>query len=422
MGYRTLPVVGILASAFLFAGLAFAQARAPRPPKLRSPEIHANHSVTFRLYAPQAHEVTLNGTWPNGNNIKLTKDKTGVWSVTVGPLTPQLWGYAFAVDGVTALDPNNSETQRDGSRYDNLLMITGPSDANWTFKADEPHGTVEQVWYPSPTLHEPWRRMYVYLPPSYLNDKTRRYPVLYLLHGAGGDEDAWTNMGRAPIIMDNLIDSGKVVPMIVVMPNGNATQIVSQGYGLGPTPSLQQVNAPAPPPVQAARGGLRGGRRGPVRGGARGGRRGGRGFRFPGYAGSYAESLVKDVIPFVDSHYRVIANKDHRAIAGLSMGAIQTVMIADYNPGVFDYVGAFSGGAINMDTKTVDQLKALKKSGVKLYWTGAGDQDMLRNMTSTLHGELVKLDFHTTYTQIPGFHYWFIWRVFLGDYTSQLFR
>lgn len=418
MGYRTLQMAGMLASVFLFASIAFAQSAPARAPKLLSPQIHPDHSVTFRLYAPQAQEVTVNGTWPKGNNIKLTKDKSGVWSVTVGPLTAQLWGYSFMVDGVKALDPNNSETQRDGTRYDNLLMITGPSDALWTFKADEPHGTVEQVWYPSPTLHEPWRRMYVYLPPSYLNDKTKRYPVLYLLHGAGGDEDAWTNMGRAPIIMDNLIDSGKAVPMLVVMPNGNATQIVSQGYGLGPTPSLQQVNAPAPPPVQAARGG----RRGPVRGGVRGGRGGRRGFHFPGYAGSYAESLVKDVVPFVQSHYRVIANKDNRAVAGLSMGAIQTVMIADNNPGVFGYVGAFSGGAINMDAKTVDQLKALDRSGVKLYWTGAGTQDMLRTMTMTLHTELVKLGFHTSYTEIPGFHYWFLWRPFLGDYASQLFR
>ncbi len=125
----------------------------------------------------------------------MTKDDDGVWSVTVGPMAPQLWGYWFIVDGVKALDPNNGETQRDGNRYDNLLMISGPESDLWDFK-DVPHGTVEQVWYPSPTLKQARRRMYVYLPPDY-EDSTAKYPVLYLLHGGGGDEDAWTTMGRA---------------------------------------------------------------------------------------------------------------------------------------------------------------------------------------------------------------------------------
>ena len=170
-------------------------------------------------------------------------------------MAPQLWGYWFLADGVKALDPNNGETQRDGNRYDNLLMVSGPESDLWDFK-DVPHGTVEQVWYPSPTLKQARRRMYVYLPPDY-KDTTAKYPVLYLLHGGGGDEDAWTTMGRATIILDNLIAAGKTKPMIVVMPNGNATQTVSQGYGYGPTPAPQQVVAPAPPPIQAAAAGRR---------------------------------------------------------------------------------------------------------------------------------------------------------------------
>ena len=139
----------------------------------------------------------------------------------------QLWGYWYMVDGVKALDPGNGETQRDGVRYDNLLMIAGPADDLWDFK-DVPHGTVQQVWYPSPTLKQDRRRMYVYTPPGYETSQIK-YPVLYLLHGGGGDEDAWATMGRAPIIMDNLIAQGKAKPMIVVMPNGNANQTVSQG-------------------------------------------------------------------------------------------------------------------------------------------------------------------------------------------------
>ncbi len=141
-----------------------------------------------------------------------------MWSTTVGPLAAQLWGYWYLVDGVKALDPGNAETQRDGVRYDNLLMISGPASEWWDFK-DVPHGTVQAVWYPSPTLKLASRRMMVYTPPGY-ETGNQRYPVLYLLHGGGGDEDAWLTMGRANIILDNLIAAAKAKPMIVVMPNG----------------------------------------------------------------------------------------------------------------------------------------------------------------------------------------------------------
>jgi len=151
--------------------------------------------------------VTLNGSWDGAANIKMTQDEGGVWSVTVGPLAAQLWGYWYLVDGVKALDPGNSETQRDGARYANLLMISGAESALWDFK-DVPHGTVQAIWYPSPTLKLANRRMVVYTPPDYAAG-TRRYPVLYLLHGGGGDEDAWPTMGRANIILDNLIAQGK---------------------------------------------------------------------------------------------------------------------------------------------------------------------------------------------------------------------
>jgi len=400
---------GMLMGAFLACGMSHAQPGPTPFVKLLSPDIHPDQTVTFRFSAPLATEVTLNGSWPDARNIKMAKDDAGIWSVTVGPLGAQLWGFWYMVDGVKALDPNDSETQRDGTRIDNLLLITGAADDLWTFK-DVPHGTVEQVWYPSPTLNQDQRRMNVYLPPDYLKNKAARYPVLYLLHGGGGDEDAWTTMGRAPTIMDNLIAAGRVVPMIVVMPNGNAKQTVSQGFGLGPTPAPQQVNAPAPPPMQAA-------------GAAPGGMPAG--FRPPPpipYEGSYPQSLVKDVIPFIEANYRVIPDQDHRAVAGLSMGAGHTVMATNNNPGEFAYIGVFSGGIRNLDDAAEKQLLALSKSGVKFYWTGAGDADMARAGTVTLHDELVKLGFKTSYTEIPGVHYWFLWRPFLADFTPLLFR
>jgi enterochelin esterase family protein len=387
---------------------------AARPPALKSPEIHPDHSVTFRLLAPKAQEVTLNGSWDNGTNLPMTKDDQGVWSTTIGPLSPQLWGYWFMVDGVKALDPNNGETQRDGSRYDNLLMISGPESEWWDFK-DVPHGTVQAVWYPSPTLKMDQRRMMVYTPPGY-ETSTQKYPVLYLLHGGGGDEDAWLTMGRANIIMDNLIAAKKARPMIVVMPNGNATQSVSQGYAFGPTPARQQVVAPAPPPVQAqqqAAGGQNAGRAGGA---------GGRGGQPQPYAGSYPESLVKDVIPFVEKRYRVAAVKDDRAIAGLSMGAGHTVMATNNNPGEFAYIGVFSGGGRTGDETFQQQLEAVKKGGVKFYWLGAGTTDMAHDGTVAL-SELVKKDgFNTSYREIPGRHYWFLWRDFLANFAQVMFQ
>lgn len=379
------------------------QAQPARTPL--SPEIHPDHRVTFRLAAPKASDVQLTGSWEGGRNLPLTKDESGIWSITVGPLAPQLWGYSFTVDGVKALDPGNAETQRDGRSYDNLLFIAGPESDLWEFK-DVPHGTVSAVWFPSPTLKQARRRMVVYTPPGYEATGTR-YPVLYLLHGGGGDEDAWITMGRAAIIMDNLLAQGKAKPFLVVMPNGNATQTVSQGFGFGPTPAAQALQAPAMPPVQAAAGGAQA-RPAP---------------RPPQpYPGSYPESLVKDIIPFVEKTYRVVPEKDSRAIAGLSMGGGHTMAATNNNPGVFGYIGVFSAGPRQADSALDGQLDALKTSGVKLYWIGAGSTDFAREPAVKLSALVKEKGFNTSYREDPGAHYWFIWRTFLGDFGSKLFR
>ena len=350
-----------------------------QPARPVSPEIHSDRTVTFRLSAPKAADVTLNGSWEGARDIKMAKDDNGVWSATVGPLGAQLWGYWYMVDGVKALDPGNGETQRDGSRIDNLLMVSGPESDLWDFK-DVPHGTIHAVWYPSPKFGEQARRrMYIYTPFGYEAGQDR-YPVLYLLHGGGGDEDAWVNMGRANVILDNLMALGKVKPMIVVMPNGNAPQTVSQGYAYGQTPALQSVQAPSPPPLQTA-GGLGGAR--PVR------------PPVP-YPGSYPESLVKDVIPFVERNYRVFTDKNSRAIAGLSMGAGQTIAATNNNPGVFGYIGVFSSGPRVADEAFEAQLEAVKVGDVKFYWTGAGSTDIAREGTMNLHALLEKHGFKTS--------------------------
>ena len=372
--------------------------------RVKSPEVSADSHVTFRLSAPNASKVLLEGSWLGAVDLPMTKGADGVWSTTVGPLSPQLYGYWYIVDGVRALDPSNSETERDGSRYNTMVLVPGAAADLWTFK-DVPHGTVEQIWYPSPTLKMDQRRMYVYLPAEYKANPDKKYPVLYLLHGGGGDEDAWTTMGRATIIMDNLIAAGKAVPMIVVMPNGNAKQSVSQGYGYGPIPSPQQVVAPAPNPVLGA----------PNRQTA--------GMPPIPYAGSYPESLVKDVIPFVEKTYRVVPDKAHRAIAGLSMGGSQTIMATNNNPDTFAYIGVFSSGVTNADDPTfLAQLDEIKKDGVQFYWTGSGDIDQAHDRTVALEAALKAKGFPTSYKMIPGRHYWFLWRDFLGDYASLLFK
>ena len=251
--------------------------------------------------------------------------------------------------------------------------------------------------------------MMVYTPPGY-ETSGQKYPVMYLLHGGGGDEDAWLTMGRANIILDNLIAAGRAKPMIVVMPNGNAAQTVSQGFGFGPTPAKQTVQAPAPPPVQAEQAAA-----------GRAGAAGGRGGAPQPYAGSYPESLVKDVIPFVEKRFRVLAAKDDRAIAGLSMGGGHTLAATNNNPGTFAYIGVFSSGPQAVDETFQKQLEAVKGGGVKFYWLGAGTTDMARERTVAL-SELVKKDgFNTTYREIPGRHYWFLWRDFLVHYAQIAF-
>ena len=385
------------------------QAQAARPAPVKSPEIHPDRTVTFRLLAPKAAEVTLNGSWDSGTDLKMTKGDDGVWSTTIGPLAPQLWGYWFMVDGVKALDPGNGETQRDGSRYDNLLMISGPESEWWDFK-DVPHGTVQAVWYPSPTLKMASRRMMVYTPPGY-ETGSQKYPVLYLLHGGGGDEDAWLTMGRANIIMDNLIAAGKAKPMIVVMPNGNATQNGVAGVRLRPDAGADSR--------------CRRRRRRPCRRHRRprpAGAGGGRGGAPQPYAGSYPESLVKDVIPFVEKRFRVQADKDERAIAGLSMGGGHTLAATNNNPGTFAYIGVFSSGPQTIDETFQKQLDAVKAGGVKFYWLGAGTTDTARERTVNL-SELVKKEgFNTSYREIPGRHYWFLWRDFLAHYAQIAFQ
>jgi enterochelin esterase-like enzyme len=379
---------------------ASAQARpAPqqRPPRIISPEILPDNRVTFRVYARDANKITVAGEWQVGFGASetLVKNDTGMFMLTVGPLNPELYGYTFTVDGVNAIDQNNVQVRRDGARYQSYFIIPGPASDLYFQKNGVPHGTIDKVWYNSPVLGMD-RRVYVYTPAGYEGGK-QKYPVFYLLHGAGGDEDAWTNMGRAAQILDNLIAQGKAKPMIVVMTNGNANQAGAQ-------------NEVPPIPAQGEQGMA----------------------AYQRLAGKFESHLVKDLEPFIVKNYRTLKGRDNRAIAGLSMGGMHTQTITNDNPGMFGYIGVFSMGIMNMgqqnqDTAKIRQerdakIEALKNSGYKLYWIGCGKDDFVYQGVVTLRDLLDKHNFKYTYRESTGGHTWANWRIYLSEFAPLLFK
>ena len=390
-------------------GQAPAPAMMGMPQGPPSPEILPDNRVTIRLMAPNASEVLLFGDWPGGMKQPMTKDEQGVWSITVGPLTPELWGYSFTVDGVQALDPRNGNTKRDGTRLANILLIPGPESELYEVK-DVPHGTVSMVWYDSPTLKMK-RRMYVYTPPDYATT-TARYPVFYLLHGGGGDEDAWFTLGRTSQIMDNLIAQGKAKPMIVVMTNGNAWQKMAPGSGpvpgQVPPPMPQRAAAAAPAPGAAPAAPATPPAPSPAALAA---------------ARAFPDSLVKDVIPFIEKNYRALPGKDNRAIAGLSMGGGHTTSATLNFPGTFGYIGVWSAGYRQNDEAAIKQFQAVKAAGVKLYHVGCGLEDKMALASSRNLVEILKkVEMNHVFRESPGGHTWFNWRIYLKEYAPMLFK
>ena len=350
-------------------------------PQVVSPEVMNDNSVVFRVYSPDAKTVTLNGSWMEyGETVNLSKNGEGVWSVKVGPLQTTMYHYNLFVDGVRAIDPTNPEAFRDGYRYASMLIMPG-ADADIYKINPVPHGTIAQVWYESPTLNLN-RRMYVYTPPGY-ETSNEKYPVLYLLHGGGGDEEAWTSLGRANYILDNLIAAGKAKPMIVVMTNGNAYQTSSLKNASGVEMITRETIGK--------------------------------------YTGMFEQSLVKDVVPFVEKTYRVKANKDNRAIAGLSMGGGHTVTTTIEFPDVFGYVGVYSSGIDNPEAYPESKFINLKKSGVNKYWVACGKDDFVKEYSKLLRDMLDKVGLEYEFYESEGGHTWANWRTYLSMYAPMLF-
>jgi enterochelin esterase family protein len=317
------------------------------PAVIKSAEILPDNKVIFRLLSKEAGSVAVSGDWMPGfgASVPMVKNDTNLWSLTVGPLKPELYSYTFIINGVRVTDPNNPQVKRDGTRNESMFLVPGAESDNY-FAKEVAHGTLSKVWYDSPVLKLN-RRMYVYTPAGYESSNSK-FPVFYLLHGGGGDEDAWTTLGRTCQIMDNLIAQGKAKPMIVVMPNGNP----GQAAAFTDAPARQVTSNP-----------------------------------YDMGMGMFEESLVKDIIPYIESHYRTISNKDNRALAGLSMGGMQTLSLTGSHPEMFGYIGVMSMGLVDAaamglkpDPDQDKKFDSLKNSGFKLYWVGVGKDERVINV------------------------------------------
>src|ERR1051326_2558804 len=279
-----------------------ARGRGPQGPQVVSPEIGADRRVTFRILAPKAESVRLSGgdIPGNGQGAQMTKGTNGVWEVTLGPIDPGAYRYNFNVDGVAVIDPRSSAISESNNNVWSLVYVPG---SEFMDTRDVPHGAVASVTYYSKSL-EKYRRLHVYTPPGYDSGKGK-FPVFYLLHGAGDCDEAWTSVGRAGFILDNLIAAGKAKPMVVVMPAGHTR---ASGFG-----ARGRGEAGSRPPVD-----------------------------------EFVQDFLNDIMPYVEKHYRVYADRQHRAIAGLSMGGGQTLNIGIPNLDKFAYLGVYSSGVFGI--------------------------------------------------------------------------
>ncbi|MCD8093067.1 MAG: esterase [Bacteroides sp.] len=394
--------LSLLAITLLMCTLASAQQALWGGAPVVSPEIHDNNTVTFRLKAPKAVRVQVTGDFLPTQKIstplgefdgpgmgELVEGKDGVWEYTTPePLAPELYSYPFIVDGLRMMDPANVYMIRDVSTVTNVFIIGGGR-ADLYKVNDVPHGTVSRMWYNSPTLGMD-RRLTVYTPAGY-ETSGKRYPVFYLLHGMGGDEEAWIALGRTAQILDNLIAQGKAKPMIVVMTNGNAAQEAAPGES-----SLGFV---AP------------------------------GMQLPKTMEGSFESAFPDVVKFVDKTFRTIKSKSGRAIAGLSMGGYHSLHISKQYPDMFNYVGLFSAAIMpdkNVKSPIYEDMEGkLKTQFAKkpaLYWIGIGKADFLYKANEDYRKLLGENGYKYTYYETGEGHIWKNWRIYLTEFTPLLFK
>ena len=399
---KTLTII----AALCVACSAFAQQALWGGASVESPVVNPDGTVTFRYQAPKAVKVTLSGdflptqkmTFNMGGQemsfdapgvAELKEGRNGVWEYTTDfKVAPDMYTYSFTVDGKTVIDDNNIWVNRDISSLTSAFIVPGGRADLYTIQ-DVPHGTVAKVWYESATAGFD-RRLTVYTPAGYEQNKKAKYPVLYVLHGIGGDEDAWIAQGRAAQILDNLIAQGKAKPMIVVFTNGNISQEAapgenSNGY-VRPTTSLPQT-----------------------------------------MEGTF-ETSFPEIVNFIDANYRTLAKKQSRAICGLSMGGFHTLYVSLNYPDMFGYSGMFSA-AIGVSDDSVSpiyqdfdaKLATYFSKKPNLLWVGCGNTDFLIQANRDFIKKLEENNYKHTYLENDGGHIWKNWRIYLTEFVPQLF-
>jgi enterochelin esterase family protein len=356
-------------------------------PQVVSPEVSSDHKITFRILAPKVESVRLTGgDIPGlGQGSQMTKGTNGVWEVTIGPINPGAYRYNFNVDGVSVIDPRNPATSESNNNTWSLVNVPG---ADWMDTMDVPHGAVASVTYYSTALKR-FRRLHVYTPPGYELGKGK-FPVFYLLHGAGDSDDSWTSVGRAGFILDNLIAAKKAKPMLIVMPAGHAGAFRMGG----PRPAVDE----------------------------------------------FAQDFLDNIMPLIEKNYRVYTDRKSRALAGLSMGGGQTLNIGIpnlekfaylgvYSSGVFGITGGGRGGSTNAPAgpsfeeqhrAKLDDAKL--KKGLRLFWFATGKDDFLVATSRATVEMFKKHGFDVVYKETDGAHTWINWREYLNEFAPQLFQ
>jgi enterochelin esterase-like enzyme len=356
----------------------------PQGPQVISPEVSADRFVTFRILAPKAESVKLSaGDIPgNGQGTALTKGTNGVWEVKLGPIDPGAYRYNFNVDGVSVIDPRSAVISESNNNIWSLVTVPG---SDFMDTKEVPHGAVAAVTYYSTSLKR-FRRLHVYTPPGYELGQGK-FPIFYLLHGAGDCDEAWTSVGRAGFILDNLIAAKKAKPMVVVMPAGHAGAFRSGG----PRPAIDE----------------------------------------------FSQDFLNDIMPLVEKNYRVYTDRANRAMAGLSMGGGQTLNIGVPHLDKFGYLGVYSSGVFGITgggpggnaqgpsfeeqhKQVLDDAKL--KEGLKLFWFATGKDDFLVQTSRATVEMLKKHGFNVVYKETEGAHTWVNWRNYLNEFAPQLFQ
>ena len=390
MQYQSLGLAATLLATQLFAQLPGA---GPAPPQFASPEVTAERHIMFRIYAPHAQKVSVFSTDLFGMSLRhdTAKGDDGVWELDAGPIDPGAYRYNFDVDGVSVMDPRNASLSESFANAWSMVYVPG---ADFMDTKDVPHGAVASVTYYSKSLGK-FRRMHVYTPPGY-DTGSEKYPIFYLLHGAGDCDESWSSVGRAGFILDNLIATKKAKPMVIVMPAGHTA------------------------PLRLAPG------------------------RTPNFNDDFVKDFVNDIMPYAETHYRVLRDARHRAIAGLSMGGAQTIEIAVPHANEFDYVGVYSSGIFGLVPLSLPGAPAANaappagptweqqhaadldnptgKKDWKLFWFSTGKDDFLLGTSKATVELFQKHGFRAEFHESAGAHTWTNWRDYLNEFAPQLFQ